>query len=629
VIGAARSLAAFAALAAALVLAPAAVGGTNVPTGLHGFLLRADEPAKPTHVFSRTPAFAWNLVSGAERYEFQLSTSKTFADNALVWEDTSIVGPLTTVPLTLPWISGARYSWFARVRAVIGGEEQAWSAPFGFNMRASGAPRSLSNGTNPNPGMIRWTPVQGATAYEIVFLYDFGQGSSKKIRSATTAADLREYYTFHNDFPSAVFWRVRAVREIEGKTLNDLPVVSYGPWSAKNRTVEPSITSGPVQLLGSVSRGSLADVQGTAAYPGAHELTPGFWWSGTRTVAPDLFGACPQDLALVLLERAGAACPLFHVYVYTDADCVNRVHVSDLVGSPAYVPRLTGPLDLPADPPAVLKATNLFLADGDNEGSVYDAGNEEVVATGVEAEEATATATTDSGSSDSGGTGGTGGSSGSSGSGTSGSTPGSSGSEGAPAPTEEEAVDRRTSLWDNDWPTSRYYWVVVPAVPYVTVDKKVEYHDVAFPEDLCASGQVMSFGKTSLAAPTTASGVPYASGLSSDGKLVAATTATPTFFGKPVIAWEPAPSAQTYEIQWSKKAYPWKTAGKLATPATAALLELPDGTWFYRVRGLDQTLPGPAGLSWSDPVQIQIVPPTYQVVSKSEQLRRAKLGRRK
>jgi hypothetical protein len=590
-------------LAAALAFVPSAFAGSSTPPdGLHGFLLRADEAAQPTHTFSRTPSFAWNPVSGATRYEFQLSTSKSFADNALVWEDTKVDGPLTTVPLTLPWIGGAKYSWFARVRAVVAGDEGPWSFVYGFNMRAGGAPRSLSNGNNPNPGMVRWTPVQGATAYEVVFLYDLGQAKSKKIRTATTAADLREYYSFHNTFPSSVYWRVRAIRQVEGKPLNSIPVVSYGPWSARNRTIEPPLGTSPVQLQGAISRSRAADVQGTTAYPGAHELDPGFWWSGSRTLAPDLFGACPAEVELALGPSAAGACPLFHVYVYSDPDCVNRVHVSDLVGSPAYVPRLTGPLALPGDASSLLKATNLYLADAPKEGSVFDAGGEPVLPTGVVADDSAPMTTTDSGSS--------------------GSDAGSSDSS-ATAPAAA-VTDRKNSFWDNDWPTSRYYWVVVPAVPHVTTDGKIEYHDVAFGEDACAAGQVMTFGKTSAAATTAESGIPYASGLSSDGRMVAAASTSPTFFGKPLIAWQPAPGAQRYEVQWSRTAYPWRTAGKLVTPATGALLDLPTGTWYYRVRGLDETLPGPSGLTWSDVAQLQIQPRTFQVVSKTTALTRTK-----
>ena len=143
----------------------------------------------------------------------------------------------------------------------------------------------------------------------------------------------------------------------------------------------------------------------------------------------------------------------------------------------------------------------------------------------------------------------------------------------------------------------------------------VEWHDAAFGQDMCAADEVGVFGKTSAVATESESGVPYASGMSSNGTLAAATTSNPTFFGSPVLAWKPAPGAQSYELQWSKTAYPWRTAGKLTTPATTARVDLPVGHWYYRVRGLDRTLPGLSGLTWSSTAEVTIMPPTFTVVS--------------
>lgn len=561
------------ALLAALVLAPSAAAA-SAPTDLHAFLLRATEAPDPTHTFPRTPAFAWNPVTGASRYEFQLSTSSRFTQNAIVWESEYVKSPVTTIPLTLPWITGASYSWYARVRAVVSGDETAWSTKYGFKMRPEQAPASLSSGVNPRPGMIRWTPVDGATAYEVVFLYDLANGEKKKIKTATTAADLREYYAFHNDVAlfNPIYWRVRAVRELEGTPLNNIPVVSYGGWSPLFQTTEPALGAGTLDLEGAISRSRSTDIASLDATggPGPHELFPGFWWSGRYSL--DGYGDCPADVALL-----GVTCPLFHVYVYTDEDCVNRVHNSDLVGSPAYVPRLTGTLNVPDEPGQLAQAAGLYLGDASDEGTVYDAGEEKVLAAGLQ--------------------------------------------DGIPTDPDNEDLpegkepDRRTGLWDDDWSDSRYYWTVVPAIPRITPDAKVEYHDVAFGEDSCQAGQVLPFGKTSSPATEKASGVPYASGMTSAGEIRGATTDQPRFFGRIVVAWKPAPGAQKYQVQWSRKAYPWRTAGTLKTPATAAALNLPDGVWYYRVRGLDKTLPTAAqGMTWSDPQYVRILPRTFSVV---------------
>ena len=568
-------------LIAALALAPAAAAAP-APNGLHGFLLRATESSGTPRTFGRTPSFAWNSVRGAARYELQLSTSKNFSENGIVWESDEIKASLATVPLTLPWVSSPKYSWYARVRAVVNGNVTAWSDRYGFNLRSPVPATSLSAGAvNPRPGVVRWTPVDGATAYEVSFMTDPLNGNSKKIKTATTAADLREYYSFHND-PSffdndvsavegEIWWRVRAVREVFGTPMNDIKVVSYGPWSSLFKTVEPPVLATTIALTDTVSRSRASDVVVSDAAGGpskeAHELAPAFSWTGSLSLPPGLYGAC----AGLLVD-----CPMFHVYVFTDEDCTNRVHVSDLIGSPAYVPRLSGPLALPATPAKLVEASGVYLADAPDEGaSVYDAGGEKLSAVGT-------------------------------------------GLDVKADPEEPVAPglvpDRKTGFRDMDWPDGRYYWTAVPAVPVVTVDNKVEYHDVEFAEDMCVAGHVLPFGKTSVPVTERDSGVPFISGMTADGRVRAATTATPSFFGRVVVAWKPALGARRYQVQWSRRASPWKTAGTLRTPATAAMLDLEPGRWFYRVRGLDTSLATLRyGMTWSDPQRLTIVPRRFRV----------------
>src|SRR5919197_365814 len=104
-----------------LALVPAAgtasVARTAVPTSLHAFLLRADEPV--VHSFPRTPAFAWNPVPGAVRYQFQLATSATFRENGLVYQTSNLTTPVAAPTVTLPWINGNPYALYARVRAIL------------------------------------------------------------------------------------------------------------------------------------------------------------------------------------------------------------------------------------------------------------------------------------------------------------------------------------------------------------------------------------------------------------------------------------------------------------------------------------------------------------------------------
>jgi hypothetical protein len=570
------------AILTALVLVPSAAAA-SAPTGVHAFILKATEAEEPTRTYHRTPAFAWNPVRGASRYEFQVSSSRRFSENSIVWESEGLVSPVTTIPVTLPWTTGSPYSYYVRVRAHTGEDVTPWSDRYGFRLRAPAPPQSLSSGANPTPGMIRWTPVEGATAYEVTFLYALGEAESKKIKTASTAADLREFYAFHNDLASRTMvdgtpanfirWRVRAVRELEGKALNDIPTVSYGRSTGTILTIEPPLATTSIQLAGAVSRSGSADVLtgiGNVG-PSAHELVPGFWWSGSRALNGQ-GGVCPQAVA-----PFGVTCPLFHVYVFTDEDCVNRVHVSDLVGSPAYVPRLTGPLELPSSTIKLGAAAGLLLNDSEEtEGKVFDAHGQQLYAAGTDPN-----------------------------------LPTEEIPEDAP---EGFKPDRRSGLWDSDNDDGRYYWTAVPAVPRVTPDNTVEYYDVEFAEDMCQSGQVGIFRKTSEPVIERANDVPFLSGMTLAGQIRGATTDKPRFYGRVVVAWKPAAGATKYQVQWSRKAAPFRPVGGVVTPSTAAVMNPDPGVWYYRVRGIDMSLPTKnRGMSWSDTQYVKIEPRTFSV----------------
>ena len=77
----------------------------TAPLDVRGFLLRADEPSADT--FTRTPSFAWKPVAGAKRYEFQLSTARTFGSGALLARKSTASPAVLSRPLP-PTISGIR-----------------------------------------------------------------------------------------------------------------------------------------------------------------------------------------------------------------------------------------------------------------------------------------------------------------------------------------------------------------------------------------------------------------------------------------------------------------------------------------------------------------------------------------
>jgi hypothetical protein len=48
---------------------------------------------------------------------------------------------------------------------------------------------------------------------------------------------------------------------------------------------------------------------------------------------------------------------------------------------------------------------------------------------------------------------------------------------------------------------------------------------------------------------------------------------------------------------------------------TSTVLPLGPGTWYYRVRGFNYTLPtGAQQMSWSDPARIVVAKPRFQLV---------------
>lgn len=603
---------------ATLISGAALAKGTKKPgppKNLRGFLLRPNEPV--SHTFPRTPAFAWAPVRGARCYEFELATSRAFSSNSVIWsnvqEDASskacqaapgdqgettgsvsdpsagqagaagsgstppsatpttpavsgstpamiapVRVPAVSVDLVLPWFTGHPYALYARVRAVTAAGPTRWSPSFGFNMRWSSMPSPMK----PIPGSVRWAPVEGATGYQVWY-----PQIAKSFSTNTNTADLRDFYTFHRADPSwwkTLQWRVRAVRRISGTIANGLPPVSFGQWSPTFTGVNPPLSAGPLKLLAAVS-----DRTSTPSSATAHELMPALSFTGDAGFD-------------------GQSYKLFRAYVATDRDCVNIVFRGSVVGSPAFAPRTSGPLALPKD------ANDLALAearpfpkatqDADTEGDsiTWLADWRPMVASESKTVVSSAPPV------------------------------------GGPTDESQTIVQARVDLPDIDFPSTRYFWTVVPVDFRVnpTYDGppnlKQGYIDVESPQDACQSGRVMGFGKESNPAETGArGGAPYVSGLSPNGRSLTASSRKPVVYSTPLVAWRPVTGATAYQVQWSRTKYPWRAAGMVKTFATSSLLDLTPGTWYYRVRGLNQTQLRRAEMAWSLPVRVKVVRPTF------------------
>jgi hypothetical protein len=463
-------------------------------------------------------------------------------------------------------MTGVPYALWAHVRWISANGKQItpWSQAFGFNMRWADTdyPQQL---TAPE-GMIRWKPIEGATRYEVLYP-DISPPLS--FQTTTNVADEREFFTLHQNTVnwSSVRWRVRAIRYIDDKDLlkNGLPRVSYGPWSPTFTSVNPPLSLGALGPTDTVS-----DVwvkKGQIAQP--HELTPGFAWTPTSPV----------------LTRFGAfGSSLYRVYIFTDDHCVNQVFAGSVVGSPAFAPRVIGgPMALPSSQ-KILAEWNSGLTVSGDEGHSFDATGKPVKPNEL---------------------------------------PGKGTPVNGNTVTDASGVD----LWDSGWPNGRYYWTVVPVtVDYfppidpASTDKPIEFYDTEVPQDACERGVGMSFGKVSQPVVTASSNTPWVSGLAPNGRVVASASKVPSVHDSPLIAWEPAVGATTYEVQISRKSYPWKSTWTTTTAATSVVLPLGKasiGTWFYRIRGINPALPvGAQAMSWSTPVRLKVTGDSFVIVKK-------------
>jgi hypothetical protein len=630
------------------------------PLDVRGFLLRADEASADT--FTRTPSFAWKPVSGAKRYEFQLASSRTFGSGALLARK-STVTPAVSLSIALPWISGTPYSLYARARGIApDGTAGPWSDSFGFNMRWSNLPTPLVAPA----GLVRWTSVDGATSYQVWYL-----DANRIFRTQTNVADEREYYTFHqgSTWSGTVHWRIRAVRTlyglgINGTGRNGLPATSFGPWSPTYTATNPAFTNGSLQAVETIS-----DTTSTAATPAAHHLMPAFVYSGDTGVAGlrqglyRVYVATDRDCVNIVFRGAivggPAYAPRWNGTLSLPQDVTTQIAAQDKYLAPGSeglttmadntvvtanevlssdsAPISSGEDDSPSNPdtttdpgtpvtpvPTPTATTKVsfppatLAVDAADVGPPIDLWDTDwptgryfwtVVPVGSFVKPSftsTLSAT-------------------------------------AAADSTRITVNGGDKLAVGDvlmvgvGPAAEGVTVVSVSGSVVTIAPPLKnthgagdtvfraggaltYRDLELPQDACNGGRILSFGKTSepaLAASGKANS-PFASGLSPNGKLVSAASSKPTFYGAPLVSWEPALAASAYEVQWSKTRYPFTTeTTPILTYGTSAVLPLTAGTWYYRVRGINLTLPvGARAMAWSTPLPIVVAKPKFKIVAK-------------
>jgi hypothetical protein len=176
----------------------------------------------------------------------------------------------------------------------------------------------------------------------------------------------------------------------------------------------------------------------------------------------------------------------------------------------------------------------------------------------------------------------------------------------------EDGATPRVDLPDVDATTTRYFWTVVRVGIRFSTSGAVEYYDAEVPQDACEEGRVGTFAKVSRPA-VTGSGSPYVAGLSPKGRLLASVGHSAVVYSTPLVTWRPVMGASAYRIEWSKTRYPWRGSGGLVTRSTSAVLQLKPGRWYYRVRGLNPVQVGTSAMTWSQPVAVRVVRPTFRI----------------
>jgi large repetitive protein len=222
------------AAAALLAAAPTPAAGLATPT-----------PSSPAHdaAVQALPAFAWNAVAGAARYEFQIAADSGFNSPVLGRGEDQFFTRNTRATLKKTFPNGTYY-W--RVRAVDAqGQVSPWSAPRPLRKGWTAAPalQAPAHGAvvaHPSsPLVLRWSAVPYAAKYLVTIASDPMLGSAvggqQNVETAGTVYAPRALLLP----PGTYYWGVTPL-DAQGHRGVPSPVASF-TWTWPTTTA-PTVT---------------------------------------------------------------------------------------------------------------------------------------------------------------------------------------------------------------------------------------------------------------------------------------------------------------------------------------------------------------------------------------------------
>ena len=296
---------------AATALALFAVAGTTfagaathtpaAPKNLRAFLLRPNEAT--THVFSRTPAFAWSPVrapaatsssSGRARRSRELAD---LVERAVHRRTPHVLPDRARRSRSTRRCRGSRASRMRFTRMSARSPRtgrRSGARPLASTSAGQTIPKPMAS----QPGLIRWTPVEGATRYQVWY---HGHRARRRDDEHQRGRRARVLHVPH-----------RPVVDRRPSTGACAPCgrsSARSPTGCRRSRTAPGAPSTPrrtrPQRRHQWRSGWRSRTRSRLKKQSAHELMPGLTWDGTS-----------------IADRQYS---LFRAYAFTDRDCVNVV----------------------------------------------------------------------------------------------------------------------------------------------------------------------------------------------------------------------------------------------------------------------------------------------------------------